>query len=129
MAYCPQCLTEYTLGSRECIDCNSLLVTGQPPAGRRASHFSDLETDLDLVVVRSFMGLDASLRAELARNLLQAHDIPSTLMGEVSSRVMPFHGLVLLRVERQKLARATEVLDGFLDQPEMLSSEEPEAEN
>jgi hypothetical protein len=128
VAYCPECLTEYTQGSRECIDCHVPLAAGQPPTGWRAPHAADFDADLDLVAVRSFMGLDASLRAELAKNLLQAHDIPSTLMGEVSSRVMPFHGLVLLRVERNNLAQATEVLDSFLNQPEVLSNEEPELE-
>lgn len=128
MAYCPECLTEYAQGSRECIDCHVPLAAGQSPADRRPGHAADFDADLDLMTVRSFMGLDASLRAELAKNLLQAHNIPSTLMGEVSSRVMPFHGLVLLRVERKNLAQATEVLDSFLDQPEVLSNEEPEME-
>jgi len=115
VAYCPECLTEYTQGSRECIDCHLPLTSAQPPAGQRFSHAADFDADLDLVAVRSFMGLDASLRAELAKNLLQAHEIPSTLMGEVSSRVMPFHGLVLLRVERKNLEQATQILESFLD--------------
>jgi hypothetical protein len=128
MAYCPECLAEYVQGSRQCINCRTPLVSGAPPAGGRARHAADLDADLDLAAVRSFMGMDAALRAELAKNLLQAHDILATLMGEVSSRVMPFHGLVLLRVERKNLARATEILDSFLDNAEVEINEETEIE-
>ena len=129
MAYCPQCLVEYEQGSRECSDCRVPLVSGPPPGHGNAARKTNLDLDLDLVVVRTFMGADASLRAELARNLLQAHGITATLMGEISIRVMPFHGLALLRVERNNLERATEILESFLDNSEFLAEEMPDDED
>src|SRR5437879_965895 len=103
MAYCPECLTEYAQGSPECIDCRVPLQSGSPPTTGRADRDSDFQADLDLVVVRSFMGAAASFNAELAKNVLDAHGISCTLMGQNSARVFPMHCIVFLQVERKNL--------------------------
>jgi hypothetical protein len=64
MPYCPQCLTEYVVGSRECIDCHVALRPGGP-LDREAG-----ESKVKLLRVRTFSGPTAHMHAELARSIL-----------------------------------------------------------
>jgi hypothetical protein len=126
VAYCPECLTEYAQGSPECIDCRVPLHSGPPPARGPGTNNSEVLADLDLVVVRTFMGLAASFNAEMARNILEAEGIPCALLGEAASRIVPGHDAVRLRVAGKDAARAAEILQSYLDNPAEAPAE-PEA--
>lgn len=126
MAYCPECLTEYESWSKECIDCHVPLKAGSPSASSIEKKNSEEGKDLDLVVLRTFMGAAASLNAELAKNILEAEGIPSVLLGENAARIFPLHASVLLRVERKNTERAEEILYEYFDNlPDTPSEDAP----
>lgn len=134
MPYCPECLTEYVEGTRECDDCHVRLVPGSPPEiedeadigsdTRRAfgEWFRSLvgagEEDEGpppkMVRVWSFSGGTASLDAALARKLLRARGIPSILGGEVSAQMLPVLEVSLL-VREEDSERAAEILRNYFD--------------
>jgi hypothetical protein len=116
MAYCPQCLTIYAEGSAECIDCGVLLQPGSPPKSVRSLEDSQ-EPDVRLVKVRSFGGPTGNMNAEVARNILEANGLRGVLRGEFSGEMLPGVDAVDLLVRAEDAAEATELLDGFLDNP------------
>jgi hypothetical protein len=133
MPYCPECLTEYVEGTRECDDCGAALVPGSPPPeeakGSEAGSgeaiggwFRSLvgagperdDPDAKMVRVRTFSGPTAMLDADLARNLLQASRIPSILPGETSAEMLPFLEIPLL-VREEDAERAASILKDYFD--------------
>jgi hypothetical protein len=110
MPYCPQCLTEYTEGAAECMDCHVRLEPGTPPAGA-----NDPEPEPKLVRIRTFSGPTAVMQADLARNLLQNQGILSFIPGETSAEMLPGVDLVQLWVREQDADEAAEVLQSYLD--------------
>lgn len=116
MPYCPQCLVEYVEGSAECIDCHVALEPGAPPEPAAESEQSR-ELEVELVRVRTFSGLSARFNAELAKNILEAEGIPSTLPGEFSANLYPGAGVVQLLVRPEDAAKAGEILKDYLDDP------------
>lgn len=111
MPYCPECLTEYREGSVECMDCGVPLQPGPPPP----SPPSPEEPNVHFVPVRVFRGMQAQFEADLARNLLEAESIPSSVTGELGAEMLPGADRVLLLVRQEDLARAAEILTAFLD--------------
>jgi Putative prokaryotic signal transducing protein len=132
--YCPECLTEYVEGVRECEDCGTALLPGAPPAVEAEKDsgagsgeaiggwFRSLvgagperdATDTKMVRVRIFSGPTAMLDADLARNLLQASRIPSILPGETSVEMLPFLEVPLL-VREEDAERARNILKDYFD--------------
>lgn len=115
MAYCPECLTEYAHGSRECGYCRVPLLSGSPPARTEASNSIDDEEHLDLVVVRRFTGRGGRIEAQLARKILEAEGIRCVLSGERASEIYPAMELIQLLVFRNDGVRAAEILHGYMD--------------
>jgi hypothetical protein len=113
MAYCPECLTEYSEGSPECIDCHVPLTPGVPPP-RHAAGVAP-EPNLELETVRIFRGATCALDAELARNVLAEEGIECILPGEGAAEILPGVDLVQLMVRKEEAARAGEILESFLD--------------
>jgi Putative prokaryotic signal transducing protein len=133
--YCPNCLTEYVKGTEECEDCKVSLLPGSPPArggeessepdraGAVARWFRSLvgagpecdEPEAKTVRIRTFFGNTAMLDADLARNLLRAHGIPSILPGETSVELLPFLEVPLL-VREEDAERAKSILRDYFDQ-------------
>jgi hypothetical protein len=123
MAYCPQCLTEYSDESRECIDCGTPLRPGAPPESAQSPE--DLEEpQVKLVKVRSFGGPVGSMSAEVAKNILEANGLPSVLRGEFSGETLPGVDAVDLLVRAEDAARAAELLESFLDNPTGVAPDE-----
>ena len=135
MPYCPNCLTEYVDGTRECEDCSVPLVPGSPPEVEdepssdtskafggwfRSLVGAGRETDEDegppvkAVRIRVFSGGRASLDAALARKLLQVRGIPSVLEGETSAEVLPVLEVSLV-VREEDADRATGILGSYFD--------------
>lgn len=116
MAYCPQCLTEYAEGSRECIDCGTPLQLGLPPEPDRLT--DDLqEPEVRLVKVRSFGGPAGNMNAEIAKNILEANGLRSIVRGEFSGETLPGVDAVELLVRAEDAHQACELLESFLDNP------------
>ena len=125
MSYCPECLTEYVEGTKECVDCKMPLEAGAPPAPTRAL---EIPPDAELVRVRTFSGPTASLDAELAQNILQTQGIACALPGEGHAEMLPGIDVVQLLVRKEDAERAAEILDGFLDHPEAFAADaEPDS--
>lgn len=120
MAYCPQCLTEYPEGSRECGNCHVPLEAGAAPQPINAL---EIAPDAELVRVRTFSGPTASLDAELAQNILQTQGIACALPGEGHAEMLPGIDVVQLLVRKEDAARADEILKSYLDNPETFSDE------
>lgn len=136
MPYCPDCLTEYVEGTRECEDCGVPLLPGSPPpvaddeetdeaAGKEFGDWlralvgagpADEGAEVKIVRVRTFSGATASLDASLARNLLRARGIRSMLDGEASAEVLPVLEVSLL-VREEDSERAAEILRNYFDKP------------
>lgn len=136
MPYCPNCLTEYVGGTRECEDCGIPLLAGSPPpveddmetdkaAGRELGGWfralvgagpADEDPKIKILRVRTFSGATASLDASLARNLLRARGIRCALDGEVSAEVLPVLEVSLLAREEDS-ERAAEILRNYFDKP------------
>jgi hypothetical protein len=112
MPYCPHCLTEYVVGSRECIDCHVALRPGGPPDRETG------ESKVKLVRVRSFIGPTAHMQAELARSILEAEEIPCVLPGQFSADAYPGVDMVQLLVYEEDATEAVEILENFLDNPQ-----------
>lgn len=111
MPYCPECLTEYFEGSKVCIDCGAPLRPGAPPPRPPSAE----EPDVHFVPVRLFRGLHAQLQSELARNVLEAEGIPSTLTGALAAEMIPGADVVQVLVREDHRARASQVLADFFD--------------
>jgi len=75
------------------------------------------------VPVRVLRGLQARFEVDLARNLLKAEGISCTVTGELGAELLPGADRVLLLVRQDDQARASEVLEAFLD-----ANEQPAAE-
>ena len=121
MPYCPQCLVEYVEGSAECIDCHVALEPGaqpKPPAEQATPGAGAGE----LVRVRTFSGGSARFDAELAKNILEAEGIPSTLPGDFS--MYPGVLVVQLLVRSADAAKAAEILHDFLDDPQKRATQD-----
>lgn len=136
MPYCPNCLTEYVGGTRECEDCGVPLLPGSPPevadetetdkaTGKEFGDWfrslvgagpADEDAEVKIVRVRTFSGATASLDASLARNLLRASGIRSALDGEASAEVLPVLEVSLL-VREEDSDRAAEILRNYFDKP------------
>jgi hypothetical protein len=116
MAYCPQCLTTYAESSPECIDCGVPLQPGLPPQSVRSPEDRP-KPAVRLVKVRSFGGPTGNMNAEVARNILEANGLRAVLRGEFSGEMLPGVDAVDLLVRAEDAAQATELLDGFLDNP------------
>ena len=134
MPYCPECLTEYVEGQRECEDCGTALLSGSPPPAEKpegsgagsgealGGWFRSLvgagperdDPDAKMVRVRTFSGPTAMLDADLARNLLEASRIPSILPGETSVEMLPFLEVPLL-VREEDAERARNILKEYFD--------------
>jgi hypothetical protein len=73
--------------------------------------------------------MQAQFEADLARNLLEAESIPSSVTGELGAEMLPGADRVLLLVRQEDLARAAEILTAFLDtnQPAGAQAGEDEA--
>lgn len=120
MPYCPECLTEYVEGTRQCEDCGGQLVPGSPPVRTPEASVLDESNDVKMVTVRMFSGPTAVLDAGLARTLLQNQGIPCFLSGETSAELLP--GLeVPLLVREQDAGRASRVLRDYFDSPGPIS--------
>ena len=84
MLHCPECLTEYREGAKECMDCGVPLQPGPPPPAPPS-----LKEHVRFVPVRAFKGLQAQFEADLARNLLQAEGMSCTVTGELGAELFP----------------------------------------
>ena len=124
MAYCPECLIEYTEGTPECIDCRVPLNAGPRPADRVAVKDLELSPDTELVRIRTFSGPTGAIDAELASNILQTQGIACVLPGEGHAEMFPGIDTVQLLVRQEDAERAAEVLKSFLDNPEGLPAED-----
>jgi Putative prokaryotic signal transducing protein len=113
MAYCPQCRTEYIEDALQCIDCRVPLKPGPPPPASTAPE----EPNIRFVPVRVFRGLHAQFQADLARNVLEAEGIPSTITSEYGAEMIPGADLVQLLVREEDRARASQVVDEVLNAP------------
>lgn len=121
MAYCPECLVEYTEGTKECSDCHLPLAAGAAPA--QPPNTLEIAPDAELVRVRTFSGPTASLDAELAQNILQTQGIACALPGEGHAEMLPGIDVVQLLVRKEDAARVEELLKSYLDNPEAFSDE------
>ena len=113
MAYCPQCRTEYVEDAVECMDCRVPLKPGAPPSGSKPK----AEPDVNFVPVRLFQGLHAQFQADLARNVLEAEGIPSTLTGELGGQLLPGMDMVQLLVREEDRERASKLVEEVLNPP------------
>jgi hypothetical protein len=112
MPYCPQCLTEYVDGSRECIDCHVPLRRGVLPEGAVGSGETG-ESEVKLVRVRTFTGPTAHMDAELAKSILEAEEIPCVLPGQASADAYPGLDVVQLLVREEDATEAVEILENW----------------
>jgi hypothetical protein len=71
--YCPQCLTEYREGFKECADCRVLLQIGVPTLSRR-----DLHAPAELVGV---FDTDDNYALWMAQSALRDADIPFVIVA------------------------------------------------
>lgn len=129
MPYCPQCLTEYVEGATECMDCKVPLRAGPPPPPAPSP---EEEPNVRFVPVRIFQGLHAQFQADLARNVLEAEGIESSVTGDLGAGMLPGADVVQLLVREEDEARASEVLQEFLETPvgrSEAASEEESAES
>ena len=115
MPYCPQCLTEYVESAVECMDCRIPLVPGGPPAKVSPPQG---DPNVKFVPVRIFQGLHAQFQADLARNVLEAEGIESTLTGELGAELIPGLDAVQLLVREEDRERASELVEEVLNPPE-----------
>ena len=123
MAYCPECLAEYSEGSPECIDCHVPLKAGAPPPEPAGA---PPEPNLELVTVHTFSGATGALDAELAKNVLETQGITCVLPGEGHAEILPGVDIVQLKVRKSDAERAKEVLESYFDNPpEIVSEPEP----
>ncbi|HLY60982.1 MAG TPA: DUF2007 domain-containing protein [Terriglobia bacterium] len=122
MAYCPECLVEYSEGTKECSNCHLPLAAGAPPA--QPASTLEIAPDAELVRVRTFSGPTASLDAELAQNILQTQGIACALPGEGHAEMLPGIDVVQLLVRKEDAAQAEEILKSYMDNPEAFSDEE-----
>ena len=134
MPYCPNCLTEYVAGTRECEDCGIYLLPGSPPEAESEADSGsgsgkefggwfralvgagpeEEDPQVKIVRIRSFSGATASLDASLARNLLKARGIRSVLGGETSAEMLPVLEVSLM-VREEDADRAAEILRNYFD--------------
>jgi hypothetical protein len=105
-------LTEYVVGSRECIDCHVALRPGEPPDKKAG------ESKVKLMRVWTFSGPTAHINAELARSILEAEEIPCVLPGQFSADAYPGVDVVQLLVYEEDATKAVEILENFLDNPQ-----------
>ena len=111
MAYCPQCLTEYTQNSTtQCVDCQVSLQPGSPPYDAALGRDPIHEAEVELVKIRTFSGPTAALDAELVEyiggspyvdGLLEA---PFALDAEGYLAIPSVPGLGV-RLDREKVGR------------------------
>jgi hypothetical protein len=113
MPYCPRCFAEYVEGTSLCEDCAAPLVSGSPPPRVTEPPETDLLPDAKLVAVRTFDGPESSFEADLARNLLRANGIPSTLTGDLAAGLFPGF-FTVLQVREEDAARAVRILEEYL---------------
>lgn len=116
MPYCPRCYTEYVDGTAECEDCRVSLEAGEPPQQATRPLPTEIPHDVKLVRVRVFSGPTALLHADVARNILQVHGIPSFVPGETSVELLPLFDVPLL-VREEDAGKAEEMLKSYLDTP------------
>ncbi|HEV3277766.1 MAG TPA: hypothetical protein VG860_13185 [Terriglobia bacterium] len=114
MPYCPQCLTEYVEGAAECMDCRVALQPGAPPPRIPRE---EGQPNARFVPVRIFQGLHAQFQADLARNVLEAEGISSTIIGDLAAELLPGADAVQLLVRDGDQTRASEILRDFLESP------------
>ena len=113
MAYCPRCLAEYVEGTTNCEDCGAWLLSGPvPPSTTEPLEQVPLPED-KLVPICAFSGLTITLEADLAKNLLEAHRIPSMLSGDLVAGPFPGFPVVLL-VREEDAKRAARILKDYL---------------
>jgi hypothetical protein len=96
-----------------CEDCAIQLVSGSPPARVTESSETGLLPEAKLVAVRTFDGPESSFEADLARNLLRASGIPSTLSGDMAAGLFPGF-LTVLQVREEDATRAVRILEEYL---------------
>jgi hypothetical protein len=111
MPYCPQCQTEYVEGATVCMDCGATLEPGLPPPPLPPEG----EPNARFAPVRVFQGLHAQFQADLARNVLQEEGIPSTIIGDMGAELLPGADAVQLLVREEDQARASQILEAFLE--------------
>ncbi len=120
MAHCPQCGTEYRDGTSDCMDCHIELEPGPPPdleevvSGKR---------EAKLVRIRVFSGPTSLMQADLARNLLATEGIPCVLPGQVMGEILPGVESIQMLVNEHDAARADEILQAYLDNPQVEPAE------
>lgn len=118
MAHCPECGTEYRDGTAECSHCHAELEPGPP---------DDIETlgrrEAKLVRLRVFSGPTSLMQANLAKNLLEAEGIPCVLPGAVMGEILPGVEAIQMFVRESDAARAGEILQAFLENPQVESAE------
>ena len=124
MPYCPQCLIEYVEGTSQCEDCGAFLLSGSPPAGPPRVNLAH-EKDVKLVPVRIYTAGASEMDADVARGVLESQGIPCEISGEDAVEIFPFMEAQLL-VREEDLARATRVLDAYLNSDTAVAPEEPE---
>ena len=117
MAYCPQCGTEYTEASIECMDCHVALLPGDAPLSVGERH-PVLPRDVKLVQIHVFTGGTAIMQAELAKSWLESEGIPCVLPGEASVGMLP----VLVREE--DAGQAERILKEYLESDATVSPED-----
>lgn len=118
MSHCPECGTEYRDGTDECKFCHAELEPG--PA-------EDIESlgrgEAKLVRLRVFSGPTSVMQANLARNVLKAEGIPCVLPGAVMGEILPGVEVIQMFVHESDAARAGEILQAFLENPQIESAE------
>lgn len=112
MPYCPECQTEYVEGATRCIDCGVVLKPGPPPPPPKGE---EEEPNARFAPVRVFQGLHAQFQAELARNVLEEEGIPSSIIGNLGAELLPGADVVQLLVREEDQARASQILEAFLE--------------
>lgn len=116
MSYCPICGVEYKEGTEQCMDCRVALQPGSPP--EPVPKPPNEAPSPNLVRVRVFSGPQASMQADLARNILEAEGIPSVLPGEYTGEVLPGIDLIQLFVQESDAEQAREILQSYFDSPQ-----------
>lgn len=118
MAHCPECGTEYRDGTAECNQCHAELEPGPP---------DDLESlgrdETKLVRIRVFSGPTSLMQATLARNILETEGIPCVLPGAVMGEILPGVEIIQMFVHQRDATRAGEILQAFLENPQVESAE------
>jgi hypothetical protein len=113
MAYCPRCLAEYMEGTDKCEDCGAWLLGGPLPASTVEPPEDVRLPEAKLVPICAFSGLTVTLEADLAKNLLEVHRIPSMLSGDLVAGPFPGFPVVLL-VREEDAKRAARILKDYL---------------